>query len=94
MFISNYFNGNTMLIIYIRGVRQCCALYGISVQELQQSTVLIWSRQEWRLPNWRDYVSCSFICFFKVRYQEGFLDYAKISSVSMKYREEDIVHGL
>ena len=39
-------------------------------------------------------MSCSFNCFFKVRYQEGFLDFAKISSVNMKYREEDSVHGL
>ena len=29
-----------------------------------------------------------------MRYQEEILDYAKISSVNMKYREEDSVHGL
>ena len=33
-------------------------------------------------------------CFFKVVHQEGILDYTDVSSVNVKYREEDIVHGL
>ena len=33
-------------------------------------------------------------CFFKVVHQEEILDYTEVSSVNMKYREEDRVHGL